>query len=359
MRKSLLIAIIVGSSPALHASDLTVAFQYNTFVFGNINQSNIDAQGKVAAGGNVTYSNFMVGTDLSFTEGLTDLVVGGTLNATNLNVQNGGVAIGSSTGTSVIKDPTIGGYVSTDGNLQVGAYGEIGYAGGNTTGVETGGSFTNNVGGSGTVSIFGLTGNAPIAIGVNFAAAQAALIQQSQYWASLSQTAAPVVNYYGAQDQISVTGTNSSLDVFDLNGSDLASATGLTINAPSGATVLLNINGVADSLSNFQINLVNTDVDHVLYNFYQSTTVNDSNVSIEGTLLAPYAAFTGSGGHIDGTLIASSLSGQFEQHLDLFQGNLQVPSANAPESGTLIEVLAGVCLLGLGGARFAWRKARV
>lgn len=68
---------------------------------------------------------------------------------------------------------------------------------------------------------------------------------------------------------ISVTGSDPNLDVFYVNGSDLASANGLTITAPAGATVLLNINGTTDSLSNFQVKLKGTDDTHVLYNFFQ------------------------------------------------------------------------------------------
>ncbi len=66
-----------------------------------------------------------------------------------------------------------------------------------------------------------------------------------------------------------------------------------------------------DSLSNFQITLNGTNDDYVLYNFYQATGLIDNNVSIEGSLLAPYAASPArSGGHINGTLIANNFSGR-------------------------------------------------
>jgi choice-of-anchor A domain-containing protein len=345
--KCLLIAVAGFCPVALHASNLGAAEAFNTFIFGDINQNNIDAQGRVAAGGNVTYSNFMVGADLSYGVGTYDLIVGGSLTATNLNVQSGGVVIGSSTGTSRLLDPTIGGTLSTNGNLQLGQYGQIGY------GLEVGGTLTNNYNNTGAVSIYGATGHTPIATGVDFASAQNALTQESLYWATLPGSV-PVVSY----GSITATGTNSTLNVFNLSGAVLASANGLTICAPVGSTVLLNISGTTDSLSNFQINLAGgVDDNHVLYNFYQATTITDNNVSIEGSLLAPNAAFTGNNSHINGTLIANSLSGQFEQHQDLFQGNLPSTSST-PETSTVTMLVTGVCLIAVGKSRFRSPKTK-
>lgn len=343
--KCFLIAVAGFCPAAMHASNLGAAEGFNTFIFGDINQNNIDAQGKIAAGGNVTYSNFMVGTDLSYGVGTYDLIVGGSLTATNLNVPPGGVVIGSSTGTSTLLDPTIAGGVSTFGNLRLGQYGQI------VNGLEVGGTLANNYNNTGAVSIYGATGHTPIATGVDFASAQNALTQESLYWGSLPGSA-PVVSY----GSITATGTNPTLNVFNLSGTVLASADGLTIYAPSGSTVLLNISGTTDSLSNFQINLTGgVDDNHVLYNFYQATSITDNNVSIEGSLLAPYAAFTGNNSHINGTLIANSLSGQFEQHQYLFQGDLPSTSST-PEASTVTMLITGICLIAVGKSRFRPRR---
>ena len=339
MKEKGVIVILLLSPMLSNAASLGPAEAFNAFIFGNITQSNVDAQGRVAAGGNVSYTNFMVGTYLSpLNTSINDLVVGGALTATNLTVEYGSIAIASSTATSTIMDPTIGGFFSTYGSLEAGAYGQIG------AGIETGGTFTNNYNNSGTVTNLGVTGRTPIATGVDFASAEASITQDSAYWATLKTTASTVVSY----GSISVTGTNSTLDVFDINGSDLASANGLTITAPSGATVLLNINGTADTLSNFQITLDGTDDYHVLYNFYQATSLTDNNVSIEGSLLAPYAAISGSGDHINGTLIANSLTGGLEQHLYLFQGNLPAP---VPEPATWAMFVIGMGLVAIARRR--------
>ena len=86
MRKSRWSSIwLLFPAALLHADNLGPAEGFNTFIFGSITQSNVDAQGRVAAGGNVSYTNFMVGTLLGTLDTTTnDLVVGGTLNATNL-----------------------------------------------------------------------------------------------------------------------------------------------------------------------------------------------------------------------------------------------------------------------------------
>ena len=47
------------------ATNFGLANLYNVFVLGNMNMSNTDAEGRVAAGGNVTLSNYGVGAGIS------------------------------------------------------------------------------------------------------------------------------------------------------------------------------------------------------------------------------------------------------------------------------------------------------
>ena len=46
------------------ATNFGLANLYNVFVLGNMNMSNTDAEGRVAAGGNVTLSNYGVGAGI-------------------------------------------------------------------------------------------------------------------------------------------------------------------------------------------------------------------------------------------------------------------------------------------------------
>lgn len=47
------------------ATNFGLANLYNVFVLGNMNMSNTDAEGRVAAGGNVTLYNYGVGAGIS------------------------------------------------------------------------------------------------------------------------------------------------------------------------------------------------------------------------------------------------------------------------------------------------------
>ena len=116
--------------------------------------------------------------------------------------------------------------------------------------------------------------------------------------------------------------------------------------------MLIDINGTNDTMNNFQITLSGVDDNHVLYNFYQATTLVDGNVSIEGSLLAPYAAVSGGSDHINGTRVANSLTGGMEQHAFTFQGN---PPSATPEPGTWVTFAAGFGLIGLARLRRADR----
>lgn len=60
MRVNIGVCIVCLLSPVLlEGSNLGIANPFNTFVFTDINPSNLDAPGRVAAGNNVTYTNFI------------------------------------------------------------------------------------------------------------------------------------------------------------------------------------------------------------------------------------------------------------------------------------------------------------
>ena len=47
------------------AVNFGLANQYNVFVFGNMNMSNTDAEGRVAVGGNAVLSNYGIGAGIT------------------------------------------------------------------------------------------------------------------------------------------------------------------------------------------------------------------------------------------------------------------------------------------------------
>jgi choice-of-anchor A domain-containing protein len=156
---------------------------------------------------------------------------------------------------------------------------------------------------------------------VDWAAEQTALEDLSLALAMLAPTGTTTVRSWGG---IVLTGTEADLNVFTLSGADLNAAVQFDIAAPAGSTVVVNIDGATDGMSNFATTLTGTDQHHVLYNFYQATTVTMSSVAVRGSLLAPYADVDFSNGDFNGSIIANSLSGSAEGHWYEFRGEFEV-----------------------------------
>ncbi|HEY4432288.1 MAG TPA: choice-of-anchor A family protein, partial [Paenibacillus sp.] len=170
-----------GVVEASSSSILGIAGKYNVFILGDVTTLS-DTEGRFAAGGNVTLTNYSVGDRLSAAEiPLADtLVVGG-----NLTFNNGSV------------------------------YGNIVH----------GGSFTGNVtilsGGTRT------TGNP-----IDFAVVGQSLKDKSAELAALPENGTTVYQYGG----LTLTGTDPVVNVFNVSGNDVSNNNGFTIKVPSGST---------------------------------------------------------------------------------------------------------------------------
>jgi choice-of-anchor A domain-containing protein len=111
-------------------------------------------------------------------------------------------------------------------------------------------------------------------------------------------------------------------NVFSVTAECLATATSFTIDAPAGATVLVNIrpsgtSGYALTLANFMMFRQGGIVPSgILLNALEATSVTMSSFQLDGSLLAPNAAVSFSNGNLLGTLVADSLqgNGQFHSH---------------------------------------------
>lgn len=117
---------------------------------------------------------------------------------------------------------------------------------------------------------------------------------------------------------------NPGTSYFALKGSELFNVNYLSINAPAGATVVLNIDGTNDRLQYMGISL-NGGIDrqHVVFNFYEATNLKLNGVQVEGLVWAPKATVDFTNGAIRGTLVANSMeegSARFEYFA--YQGGL-------------------------------------
>ena len=272
---------------------MSLASTYNVYILGNMTESNVDSEGRVAVAGNANLTNFGIGSKFSSNP--------------------------SSAGNALV----VGGNLAYNG-------GEVHY--GN---LVYGGTLTGNFGSP--------NGTRTQGTALDFATTNSYLLTASNYWGSLSATGSTINNYGGIQ----LVGTNSELNVFTLSGAVLASSWGITIDAPAGSTVLVNVTGTSDIFQNMGINFQDlnsdgkgvTDKQHVIYNFTDATSLSISGISVQGTVLAPKATVTFGNGNIEGQLIAGNLNGNGEAHNYLFTGSLPTP-VSVPEPSALLLVCA-------------------
>jgi choice-of-anchor A domain-containing protein/uncharacterized repeat protein (TIGR01451 family) len=235
--------------------DLGAAKGYNVFVLNDINQPSADTQGKMAVGQDATLANYSVGDKLINPTGDV-LIVGRKLTYTSGWV-NGGVAFGS---------------------------------------------FIDTVN-------WGLAnGIIHQASPINFSAASVYLNNLSSQMAVLSQNGQDTMQY----GMITLTGTATDVNRFNIKGSDLSNCNTLTVNVPANSVVLINVSG--DNINwkgGFNVNGATSA--NLLFNFYQATALQISGINVLGSVLAPLATITFPSGLISGQCICLNLngSGQF------------------------------------------------
>ncbi|MEM8960297.1 MAG: Calx-beta domain-containing protein [Acidobacteriota bacterium] len=243
---------------------------FNVFAFGNLNQNNSDAEGRMAAGGHLQLSNYSIGL-LETVTGGDALVAGLSLTFNNGQVHHGDVAWGTSA--------QLNGVTIVDG---------IDYQG------------------------------TPI----DFVAERLYLEGLADSMAQVADTGPVTIPPWNA---ITLDGTDPELNVFTVPASNLSSATSFTINVPAGASVLINVDGAAVTIQNFGFTLNGTDAEHVVFNLHQATSLVMQSIGMQGTVLAPRAAVQFNNGQHNGALIAASIQGNGQSNLRRFDGCLPVP----------------------------------
>ncbi|MCF8031612.1 MAG: choice-of-anchor A family protein [Desulfarculaceae bacterium] len=185
---------------------------------------------------------------------------------------------------------------------------------------------------------------------VNFQAAQTYLQDLSSTLNLLQSTGTADYRYGG----IGLTGDGSSdLQVFDISGDELSNSTWWSTtfsSIPSDAHIILNVSGTDVRLAGGQQALADWS-DKIMFNFYEAERLAIQNITIEGSILAPYADVLTSGATINGQIVAKQIEGSFSttgQKFSPYSGG-----ASTPEPGTLVLLASA-----LGGAA-GWGRLRL
>lgn len=344
VRHSLAAMLLLAAAPVA-AGPLGIAGDYNEFVFGNSNRQWVDTHGKVAVGGNLQLNGVAIASQMPTGSGV-NLVVGGNLTATNGTI-NGSTVVG---GNVNYTNPTINGNLSAGGSV--------------TFNPNSGGSVNN--GGTityGTSFIKPNWMNPPAVQGsvtqpIDFAAAAATLTALSQAQVGAND---PTATFQWSQ--LFFTG-GAGLNVYGITEAMLEGASGgFNINAPSGATVIINVSGQNLSLFNTGLNLTGgITLDRILWNFYEATSLTLAG-SWNGSILATQASAYANYGGMNGNLIVAALHGyggpatasSLETHTNFngqptyFTGTMRpVPTPDPDPDPTPVPEPGTVALFGLG-----------
>lgn len=313
---------LASAAQALPVLDFGPASQYSGFFFSNVNAA-ADVEGRLAVGGNLT-SGFDVGYRNPYGSTAPSLVVAGNVSLTSQWGSAGSIYNGPTYSTNTNKTigpstaPWIGEHKLAAGNLVYG------------------GSLT-----AANWQYATATKNANY---IDFAAAKTQLSNLSTQLASASQVGSWISGSSGVQ----LMGDGASdIQVFNLGNTELKNIS--LSNIKAGAHIVINstlsnvvfsgdlggnLGASIDGLASFR--------DRVVFNLSNASSVNVSTF-LNGSVLAVNADVLGSG-HLEGTLIANSLSAGANGKLELGYETFRpyVPTSPVPEPETYALMLAGL-----------------
>jgi len=128
---------------------------------------------------------------------------------------------------------------------------------------------------------------------------------------------------------IKFTGSDSELNVFSIPSTALSGVTVFQFAVPTGSAVIINVTGGtvafwnAGATTGTGAPLSTLNLQSVLWNFPDATTLTISSTTIPGSILAPKAAANFSYGNIVGTVVAKSVASSAELEWNPYQ----VPSS--------------------------------
>jgi choice-of-anchor A domain-containing protein len=237
------------------ASGLGIASDFGAFVIHDANLFWSGIGGRAAVGGNANFSSYAIGDKLTNSNGTRDdLIVGGNLNFMYGQVYNGNVVYG----------------------------------------------------GTGTLTSIGLPhGTAHQGTPIDFGAAETQLDMLSDQYAAMAPTAITKTGF----GTVNLTGTDPSMNVFNVTAAQLWNATNLAISAPAGSSVIVNVSGTDARMQYMGMSVQGTTGNHVLLNFPEASHLTLAGIGVQGSVLAPRATVDFSNGDVIGTLVAHLWNG--------------------------------------------------
>lgn len=283
---------------AISNNVLGIAQDYNVFVLGNHMQSFSASEGRVAVGGNAIYNSYNIGSVLTMSSTREDLIIGGSVDIIGGTNYNGNSVVST---TSTILE-----YSMTNSN--------------------------------------GVTPQPRVSNIIEFE-------EVGEYLKCVSTQC----NTYGtsgtieaqANGRLYLRGSDSALNTYHLdsqniNGSGigLSAITTLYIEAPIASTILINVSGSLLQLELLFVLWNGVQVtceqsSYILWNLPEATIVNANGSLLRGSILAPYADMTLMNGNVQGTVIAQSISGNYNELLCPFRGALDQITCVGEETATI------------------------
>jgi choice-of-anchor A domain-containing protein len=265
--------------------DLGVAADFNAFVFADMTAATSDTEGRVAVGHDATFYAYGIGDKLPNSNGTrNDLIVGHDLTYTYGQVFNGNIVYGDTGALNSVGTP-------------------------NGTARQQSGV-------------------------IDFAAAQASLTTMSNVLGAEAPNGVTTVRH----SNLTLRGTNTTLDIFTVSAAQLAGAKNLCIIVPRDATVIVNVPDNSISIEQLGFRLRGTGCEHVLWNFPQATDLTISGVGLKGSFLAPNAAMSLNNGQIDGTVVVNSFNGTGELHLCRSEVRVVIPDPAGLQGVVFVDV---------------------
>jgi choice-of-anchor A domain-containing protein len=287
------VTVALASMGGAHATvlDLTLG-NANVFAFNDFKAPQADVEGAIMAGRDVSLSNYSVNDKNVDAYGGYSLIVGRNFTFTSGSVTNGDTYVG---GTSTLNQ-------------------------------------------SGTLATPVKGGAAP----VDMTALAASLTKTSQALTQVATTGSAQQKWGG----VYISGTNSAVEVIDLDASWLNSSSYYNLsNMKAGATLIVNFSG---SSATFAGGYQAFDGYNVLFNFADATTLNIAT-GFTANVLAPNASVTNGSGVINGNVVVNSWNSGVQINANHYFVPTEVPglASAVPEADTYAMMLAGVGLVGV------------